>query len=116
MTESLTTIRLTELAESSLNTRKDFNKAALDELTASIKGKGVINPLLVRRVNSHFEIVAGARRFRAAKAAGLEEVPAIVRELTDEEAGEDGFTPPGIQWPLDRFDAGGGCRSFACCA
>ncbi|MEW6511861.1 MAG: ParB/RepB/Spo0J family partition protein [Bacteroidota bacterium] len=87
-TDSLTQVNLAELQESPLNPRRGFDKASMDERTASIRERGILTPLLVRRVNSHFEIVAGARRFRAAKTAGLESVPVIVKEFTDEEAAE----------------------------
>jgi ParB family chromosome partitioning protein len=84
--QSIPSVPLTELRESKTNTRKIFDIAAMDDLTASIKEKGIITPLLVRPVNSHYEIVAGARRFRAAKVLGLKDVPAIIRELSDEDA------------------------------
>ena len=58
----------------------------ITELTRSIEEEGVIQPLLVRRVKDKFEIVVGSRRFAAARAAGLKEVPAIVREMSDDEA------------------------------
>src|SRR6267143_501021 len=57
-------IPMKELVESSTNPRKSFDAAALDELAASIRTKGVLSPLLVRRINGHFEIVTGARRNR----------------------------------------------------
>ncbi|MEX2536386.1 MAG: ParB/RepB/Spo0J family partition protein [Trueperaceae bacterium] len=66
--------------------RKTFEPAAIAELTASIAEKGVLQPLLVRPVEGGFEIVAGERRFRAAKEAGLTSVPVVVRELSDQEA------------------------------
>lgn len=66
--------------------RKVFDPAAIAELTASIAEKGVLQPLLVRPVEDHFEIVAGERRYRAAKEAGLDEVPVVVRELDDQAA------------------------------
>jgi len=59
------TVPLTELFESPTNPRKNFDKESLGELTASIRSKGVLSSLVVRPVNGHFEIVAGARRFRA---------------------------------------------------
>jgi ParB family transcriptional regulator, chromosome partitioning protein len=65
--------------------RTIFDDAALSELSKSIAEKGVLQPLLVRPKGKKYEIVAGERRFRAAKLAGLEEVPVIVRELDDRE-------------------------------
>lgn len=68
--------------------RKTFTKEALDELTASIKEYGVLDPLLVRKKGDTFEIIAGERRWRAAQAAGLKEVPVICREYTEKQAAE----------------------------
>ncbi len=62
-----------------------FDDAALEELTSSIREKGVLQPLLVRPKGKGFEIVAGERRWRAAQRAGLEEVPVVIRELSDHE-------------------------------
>ncbi len=73
------------ITESPLNPRKEFAKAALDELTASVTERGVLEPLLVRPAGKGFEVIAGARRLRAAKAAGLKLVPCMVREATDAE-------------------------------
>jgi len=78
-------IPIGHLVESSTNPRKTFDEAQLTQLAESIRSKGVLSPLLVRRVNGHFEIVFGAQRYRAAQRAGLPAVPATVRELTDEE-------------------------------
>ncbi len=65
--------------------RKTFKAEDLAELTDSIKQNGILQPLLVRRQADHYEIVAGERRYQAAKAAGLEEVPVIIREISDED-------------------------------
>lgn len=77
-------LKIESLFASPMNTRRHIDKAALEELTNSIKTHGVLTPLLVRPMpNSNFEIAAGERRYRAALAAGLETVPAIVREMDD---------------------------------
>lgn len=71
--------------------RRQFSQEALDELTASVKEKGIIQPLIVRHHPNEegvFEIVAGERRWRAAQAARLHEVPAIVRSYSEREAYE----------------------------
>jgi ParB/RepB/Spo0J family partition protein len=65
--------------------RKHFDKAAIDELAESIKVVGLLSPIIARPVNGHFEIVAGERRFVAAKQAGLAEIEVSVRTLTDEQ-------------------------------
>ncbi|WP_188399265.1 nucleoid occlusion protein [Sporomusa sp. GT1] len=68
--------------------RKTFHDESLQELSASIREFGVIQPLLVRRQGERFELIAGERRLRASKLAGLDEVPVIVRELDDKEMAE----------------------------
>lgn len=65
--------------------RKHFDKAAIDELADSIKSVGLINPIVARPVNGHFELVAGERRFLAAAKAGLKVIDVTVRPLTDEQ-------------------------------
>jgi ParB family chromosome partitioning protein len=65
--------------------RKTMNDASIAELSASIKSSGIIQPLVLRRTKEGFELIAGERRLRAAKLAGLTEVPAIIRDV-------DGFT------------------------
>ena len=83
---------LDEIVPSKTNPRKNFDKAEMAELEASIKQHGLVQPILVRPVGENgkvlFEIVAGERRFRAAKALGLTEIPVIQRELSDTEARE----------------------------
>jgi len=66
--------------------RKSFDSIALDELAASIRASGVIQPVIVRRQGAAFQLVAGERRWRAARQAGLPRIPAIVREVTDAES------------------------------
>ena len=65
--------------------RRHFDEDALLELSDSIKQYGVLQPLLVTDKNGYFEIIAGERRWRAAKMAGLKEVPVVVKEFTDQE-------------------------------
>ena len=75
------------LMESSSNPRKRFDEISLSELAASLTTQGVLAPLLIREVDdSKYEVVAGARRLRAAKIAELEKVPVRVVKLTDAEA------------------------------
>jgi ParB/RepB/Spo0J family partition protein len=85
----LSHIALAAIHPSKTNPRKHFDQAKLDELVASIKVQGVLMPLVLRALAdpaAGFELVAGERRLRAAKAAGLTEVPCVVRELTDDQA------------------------------
>lgn len=69
------------------NPRKRFSDNEIDELAASIRDKGLLQPLVVRALsNGNFEIVAGERRWRAAQRAGIHELPAVIRDLSDGEA------------------------------
>ena len=68
--------------------RKDFDEDALMELADSIKQFGVLQPILVQKKKDYYEIIAGERRWRASKLAGLKEVPVIVKEFTEQEAVE----------------------------
>lgn len=65
--------------------RKNFDEAALEELADSIKKNGILQPILVRKTGTTYEIVAGERRYQAAKLAGLTEIPVVVREVNDDE-------------------------------
>jgi ParB/RepB/Spo0J family partition protein len=71
--------------EAQAQRRKHFDKTAMAELADSIKMVGIVQPIIVRPINGHFEIVAGERRFIAAKAAGLSEISVNVRAFTDEQ-------------------------------
>jgi ParB family chromosome partitioning protein len=68
--------------------RKHFDESKLQELTESIKEKGVLEPLIVRRVDQGYELIVGERRWRAAQKAGLKEVPVLVKEVEGREAFE----------------------------
>lgn len=83
------TLRLLEIEPNRDQPRKQFDEEALSELSASIAQHGILQPLLVRPLpGGGYQLVAGERRWRAARMAGLEEVPAVIRELTDREAAE----------------------------
>ena len=84
---------LESLAESATNPRRRFDEVALSELADSIRTQGILAPLVVRPVGQHFEIVAGARRLRAAQLVGLETAPVRIVELSDAQALEAGTTP-----------------------
>lgn len=79
----------TALVEPNMNQpRKAFKKEELEELTESVKQYGILQPIIVKRKGNMYEIIAGERRWRAAQAAGLREIPVIIREYTDQEAME----------------------------
>jgi ParB family chromosome partitioning protein len=81
--ENVVYIKVTDIKPNSTQPRKNFNEELLDELAESIKEHGVIQPVLLRPASKGFELVAGERRWRAARKAGLKEIPAIVRELDE---------------------------------
>ena len=66
--------------------REDFDQQSIEELAQSIKEKGVIQPLLVRRKGDSYELIAGERRLRAANSLGLKEIPIIVRDVSDQDS------------------------------
>lgn len=66
--------------------RENFDSQSLEELVASIKEKGIIQPIIVRHATSGYELIAGERRWRAAKSLNLKEIPVIVRQAKDEES------------------------------
>jgi ParB family chromosome partitioning protein len=79
-------IPLEKIRAGAFQPRRTFTPEALAELVASVREKGVLQPVLVRSTPDGYELVAGERRFRAAEAAGLSSIPAVVRKLTDREA------------------------------
>lgn len=81
-------VKVTEIEPNREQPRKNFDEDALLELAESIKQFGVIQPLIVQKKGSLYEIIAGERRWRAAKLAGLKEVPVIVKNYTDQEVVE----------------------------
>ncbi|WP_128426928.1 ParB/RepB/Spo0J family partition protein [Gudongella oleilytica] len=84
--EAVEEIEISRIIPKSDQPRKIFDEDALNDLKASIKENGVIQPIILRRKDDRYEIIAGERRWRAAKAAGLERIPSIVREIDEETA------------------------------
>lgn len=82
---SETIVKITQIEPNREQPRKNFDEDALQELADSIKQFGLLQPILVQDRKSHYEIIAGERRWRAAKLAGLKEVPVIIRDYTDQE-------------------------------
>lgn len=81
-------IKISLIEPNSSQPRKKFDEESLKELADSIKAYGVLQPLLVQKKDSHFEIIAGERRWRAAKLAGLTEVPVVIREYDKQQTME----------------------------
>ena len=81
-------VKVTSIEPNREQPRKDFNEEAMGELAESMKVYGVLQPLLVQKKGDYYEIIAGERRWRAAKLAGLKEVPVVIREYTKQQTME----------------------------
>jgi ParB family chromosome partitioning protein len=84
--KTITNIPISSICPNPFQPRLTFDEAALQQLSDSIKQHGLAQPIVVRRVGEQYELVAGERRFRASKLAGLETIPAIIRDMTDQES------------------------------
>ena len=81
-------VPIEEIIPNRFQPRLNFDESALNELSASIKEHGIIQPLILRRLEDKYEIIAGERRFKAAKMAGLMSVPAIITKMDDNKSAE----------------------------
>ncbi|MFD1928368.1 ParB/RepB/Spo0J family partition protein [Sporosarcina siberiensis] len=86
--ESVEQVNVKSIKANPFQPRKVFDEKTIAELSDSIKEHGILQPIILRKKGMSYEIVVGERRYRAAKLAGLQEVPAVVRNLTDEETME----------------------------
>ena len=84
--EEVTQVDVNSLVPSPYQPRVEFPDSELEDLSRSIRSSGLLQPILVRRVGDQHQIIAGERRWRAAKMAGLERIPALVREVNDHAA------------------------------
>ncbi len=84
--EEIVYVQSEQIKPNPFQPREDFNQQSIEELAQSIKEKGVIQPLLVRRRGDNYELIAGERRLRAANSLGLKEIPIIVRNVTDQDS------------------------------
>ncbi len=83
--EEITNVKISELRSNPYQPRQVFKQDALQELSDSIKEHGVFQPIIIKKSIRGYEIIAGERRVKASQMAGLEEIPAIIRDFTDEE-------------------------------
>lgn len=86
--EEITQLNTEEIKANPFQPRQEFNEEEIVELANSIKEFGLIQPIVVRRLEKGFELIAGERRLRAAKSLGKEEIPAVVRDFSDREMAE----------------------------
>lgn len=81
----LFTVKVEDIIPNRYQPRKEFDDEKIDELTASVAEKGIIQPLIVRSADDGYELIAGERRLRAAKRAGIERVPVVIKDVSDSE-------------------------------
>ena len=81
-------LKINEVEPNKNQPRKDFDQAALEELADSIRQHGIVQPIVVTKQDGYYEIIAGERRWRAAKLAGLKEVPVVIKEYSPQEVME----------------------------
>lgn len=81
-------LKISQVEPNRKQPRKKFDKDGLNELAGSIKQYGIIQPIIVTKREDYYEIIAGERRWRAAKMAGLKEIPVVIKEYTDKEIAE----------------------------
>ncbi len=105
-------LKLNRIFPSEMNYRKKIDKTGLEELTESIRQKGVLQPIIVRPIkgNGHYEIIAGHRRYQAATAAGLTTIPAIIEEFDDEAALEVAMTENSQREDVNPIDEANGFK------
>lgn len=84
--DSILNINIEDIVPNRNQPRIDFDEDALNELAKSIKSYGVIQPILLRNIKGKYEIIAGERRWRACKIAGLKEIPSIIKDLKEDES------------------------------
>jgi ParB family chromosome partitioning protein len=84
--DNVTQIKTSLIKDNSLQPRTYYDEAKLAELVASIKEKGILQPILVRKLGAEYEVIAGERRLKAARTLNLENIPAVIRVATDREA------------------------------
>lgn len=109
----VTRLPVAQVRRSPWQPRHVFEPEALSELVASVRERGVLQPLLVRRTGDTFELIAGERRLRAAQEAGLADVPAIVMEVTDREALEIALVENLQRSDLNLIEEAEGYRALA---
>ena len=107
------TLRLSQIEPNRDQPRKIFSEEALNELADSIREHGVLQPLLVRPLpGGSYQLVAGERRWRASRMAGLQEVPVVIREMDEEQAMEIALIENLQREDLDPIEVAEGCRQL----
>jgi len=110
MAEAIKEIELKKIHPNRLNPRLEMNIERLNELAASIREVGLLEPIIVRPANAEYEVVVGERRYRASQQAGLKRVPAIVREYDDDEVVQMNLIENTQREELNAIEKGKVCR------
>jgi ParB family chromosome partitioning protein len=110
--ESALEIPLARVRPNPRQPRKRFEAGALTELTESIRASGVLQPIVVRRIGDEYELIAGERRWRAAKEAGLDKIPAVVRDVTNAQSLELALVENLLREDLNPVEAAEGYRQL----
>ena len=105
-------INIADIFVSSYQPRQEFDEEAIKSLSESIKEKGVLQPLIVRPKDGRYELIAGERRLRASKMAGLSEVPVIIKELSDSEVLEIALVENLLRENLSAIEEAAGYQSL----
>lgn len=112
VTAGLEQVLLNTIDPNPFQPRRDFPQATLQELADSIRATGVLQPVLLRRAEGRYQLVAGERRWRAARLAGLEAVPAVVRDVSDREALELSLTENVLREDLNALEIARGYQAL----
>ena len=110
--DQATEVEIASIRPNPQQPRKTFRPEALDELKASIQNHGVLQPIVVRPIQDGFELIAGERRFRAAQLAGLKRIPAVVRQVRDDELLELALVENVQRQDLDPIEKAEGYRDL----
>src|SRR4029450_258944 len=110
--ESLLELPIDSIEVNPHQPRKVFDFTALDELAASIKASGVIQPIIVRRIAGSYQLIAGERRWRAPRQAGLDRIPAVVRDATDAQSLEIALVENLLREDLNPIESPEGYRNL----
>jgi ParB family chromosome partitioning protein len=105
-------VALSAIKVSPYQPRKEFDKDAIKALSESIREKGILQPLIVRQKEDGYELIAGERRLRASKEAGLTEVPVIIKDLNDSEVLEIALVENLLRENLSPIEEAGGYRNL----
>jgi len=110
MSERITIVELRNIQPNRLNPRLDINIERLNELTESIRNVGLVQPLVVRPVGDHYEVVVGERRYRACQQAGLEKVPVIIKDYSNDQVIELNLIENVQREDLSAVEKGKSCK------